>query len=94
MGLDSLMAIDLQRRLQPQLQLSFPPTVLFSYNTVHTLTGYLLGLLQAVPAASGPAAEPPVAEPAPGSDDIGSLALLTDEEAESLLLQKLANLNF
>jgi acyl transferase domain-containing protein/acyl-CoA synthetase (AMP-forming)/AMP-acid ligase II/acyl carrier protein len=94
MGLDSLMAIDLQRRLQPQLQLSFPPTVLFSYNTVHTLTGYLLGLLQAVPAASGPAAEPPVAEPAPGSDDSGSLALLTDEEAESLLLQKLANLNF
>ncbi|MBU6352236.1 MAG: SDR family NAD(P)-dependent oxidoreductase, partial [Chloroflexi bacterium] len=42
LGVDSLMAIELRRRLEKGLQMAIPSTIAFEYPTIDALTGFLL----------------------------------------------------
>ncbi|MGI5372898.1 amino acid adenylation domain-containing protein [Streptomyces sp. CA-251387] len=57
LGLDSLTAVDLARRLETELGLPLPATLLFEYRTIGELTGHLSGQTPTVPHA--PAAANP-----------------------------------
>ncbi len=93
-GLDSLMAVELQRRIQQQVQVSFSPAILYSYNTLQSLTDYVFSLLMAetsVPLeVHTPATYLKPMTPLVSTLDIDQL---TEEEAEALLLEKLEEMN-
>jgi acyl carrier protein len=64
MGLDSMMAVAVQKRLQESVGVSLPPTLAFDYPTVAAIAGYLGGLVwgdtaapEAAPIASSPTAD-------------------------------------
>jgi NAD(P)-dependent dehydrogenase (short-subunit alcohol dehydrogenase family)/acyl carrier protein len=81
-GLDSLMALELRNELAQSLGLALSAGTLFNHPTVNELTQHLLTLL--------PAAEDvPMPATASKGEDLSALDLLTDEEAELLLLQEL-----
>ncbi|MCB0209451.1 MAG: SDR family NAD(P)-dependent oxidoreductase [Anaerolineae bacterium] len=97
LGLDSLMAVELRNQIATSLELALPSTLLFDYPTLETLADYLWsnGLLYAKKPAS-------VSETELSSEDqplspistepnrpMSNLEALSDEEAESLLLDKL-----
>ncbi|MFE5604724.1 SDR family NAD(P)-dependent oxidoreductase [Streptomyces coelicoflavus] len=64
LGLDSLMAIALRNRMQRDLALDIPTTVMWTHPTPHALTRYLLGRLHPEQEQSGPAGIEPAASPA------------------------------
>ncbi|MGW7052615.1 SDR family NAD(P)-dependent oxidoreductase [Streptomyces sp. NPDC054887] len=66
LGLDSLMAIALRNRLQRELALDIPTTVMWTHPTASVLTRYLLARLHPEQPQddAGPAAEPAVTSPA------------------------------
>jgi myxalamid-type polyketide synthase MxaB len=80
-GLDSLMAIDMKNELAQSLDLPLSAGLLFNYPTVRELTNYLLGLLPDE-TATVPASDVMI-------DDDSSLAGISEEEAERLLLEEL-----
>jgi acyl carrier protein len=89
LGLDSLMSVELKRRLETVVGRSLPSTLTFNYPNVLSLSGFLEQLLFAAPAVdSVPSpAEPVLAPPtARDTDD------LTDDELEAELLARLAKL--
>jgi NAD(P)-dependent dehydrogenase (short-subunit alcohol dehydrogenase family)/acyl carrier protein len=45
LGLDSLTAIELKNRLDKALKRSLPPAIIFEHNTIESLTGFLLPLI-------------------------------------------------
>ncbi|MFF7454675.1 acyl carrier protein [Kitasatospora sp. NPDC008115] len=65
-GLDSLMAIALRNRLQRELDLDIPATVMWTHPTASALTRYLLARLHPAPAQddAAPESAPAVASPA------------------------------
>lgn len=62
LGLDSLLSIELRNRLQTNLACTLPPTLVFNYPTVETLTHYLLDDVLKLPAAA-PAEASPTPQP-------------------------------
>jgi acyl transferase domain-containing protein/acyl carrier protein len=84
-GMDSLMAVELRRRLERELGMSLPATVAFDYPTVARMTEYLtggLGLEIAVPAEDAAhAADEPFA----------MVSELSEEEVERLFAQRMLN---
>jgi myxalamid-type polyketide synthase MxaE and MxaD len=78
MGMDSLMSVELKRRLELRSSRSLRSTLTFNYPTVEALGLYLFELL-----APATPAEP---EPAPVRDDREELS---EEQLESLLLEAL-----
>ena len=91
MGMDSLMTIELRRRLEKGLGVALPATIVFEYPTVALLRQYLLqealspviGTPQTLPAA--PPKPAPVDEAAPAD-----LETLSDAELSALLAQELS----
>jgi aryl carrier-like protein len=80
LGLDSLMAVDLQHALARELGRALPETLLFDHPTLDRLAAYLLhDVLGMAPAAA------PAAGPAP-ADELGALS---EDEATELLAQEL-----
>jgi len=88
LGLDSLMSVELKRRLEAAVGQALPSTLTFNYPNVVALSGFLCELLfpeaeTAVVASAAPARESP---PARDTDD------LSDEELEAELLARLEKL--
>lgn len=82
-GLDSLMAVELRNVLTRTTGRSLPATLLFDYPTLQTLVDYLVTTLGFDGAAEPP--KPELKSPSFGDD----VALLSDAEAEALLLAEL-----
>lgn len=76
MGMDSLMSLELKRRLEQGIGHALPATLTFNYPNVRALSGYL----DIVVASSSPA------QPTLATDDTGHLDALTDDEVEARLL--------
>jgi NAD(P)-dependent dehydrogenase (short-subunit alcohol dehydrogenase family)/acyl carrier protein len=89
MGMDSLMSVELRRRLERGAGRKLPSTLTFNYPNVAALAGYLDREL-VVPEQAAPASATPVAlvpEPAVITGDLDDL---TDEELEARLLARLS----
>jgi acyl carrier protein len=89
LGMDSLMSVELKRRLERGTGRSLPSTLTFNYPSVSALAGFLerelsTGLPEA-PAALSAAGTEPAALPSVGED----LGMLTDAELEARLLARL-----
>ncbi|MCC7361296.1 MAG: SDR family NAD(P)-dependent oxidoreductase [Anaerolineales bacterium] len=82
LGLDSLMAMELQQRVQAQWGVSLPATAVFDYPSLERLAAYLNGLLQPMEAA-------PVAPEAPIdaalTAAVAEVQQLSDGELDALL---------
>jgi polyketide synthase 12/myxalamid-type polyketide synthase MxaB len=79
LGVDSLLAVELRNALSSALGLArrLPATLLFDYPSISALTDYLLANVVAVPQA------------ATLTPDEASIASMTDEEAEAMLIKEL-----
>ena len=84
-GLDSLMALELKNRLQASTGQLLPSTIAFDYPTTAALAAFVSDVLGASAADTTAAADA-----GPAAQD---LEALSDEEAEALLAQELAELN-
>ncbi len=84
MGMDSLMAVELQKRLQAGLNARLSKTVVFDYPTVQALTNYLARQILHIEADTAVTHEVDLAD-ALQTEIVG----LSEEEAEALLLAEL-----
>lgn len=84
LGMDSLTALELKNRLQNQLQLSLPSTLLFDYPSIAKLADYLAGQLGGVAPEAGGAEAARPAEPAADEADGASLADTLDRRLDAL----------
>lgn len=92
MGLDSLMALDLRKRLQDGLGAAhqLPATVVFDFPTVATLSTFLIRDVLALEKDQASAAE--AATEVAEAKALEELEQMSDDEAEALLLAELAEL--
>ncbi len=97
MGFDSLLSLELRKRLESSLRTELPATITWRYPTIDVLVPFLAErmdiALEAEPAAeaaTAPAATPAEAAGAPSPDDDLESALdeLSDSDIEALLLAK------
>ncbi len=84
MGMDSLMALDLKKRLQTDLGVELRATVVFNYPTVQALAGFLADLVGGPAAPAPTAAASPAAAADPGTLSEAELVRLLDEQLEAL----------
>ena len=89
LGLDSLMSVELKRRLESAVERSLPSTLTFNYPNVAALAGFLEDTLFA---SIPPTSRTPPAAVAAASRDTRSDDDLTDDELEARLMAKLAEL--
>jgi acyl transferase domain-containing protein len=90
MGLDSLMSVELRNALAAPLRRTLPTTLLFDYPTIESLALYLAkDVLNLELAAGAEAADAAAA----ASKDWKELEMLTESEAEALLLAELDRAN-
>ena len=98
LGMDSLTAMDFKTRLEKTLELPLPSTLAFDYSTLETLVDYLAAehLGSGAPAEDAPKElvaasvwEVPNAGESPPRVDIDQIS---EDEAEHLLMEKLAEL--
>jgi acyl carrier protein len=98
MGLDSLMATEIRNRLQHQLGVLLPPTVMFKFTTAAELSEHLHELLARTPQLA--VAVPPAATPSPAvatapaqgpaaEDAYARVAQLSEDELAALIDAKL-----
>jgi len=85
LGMDSLTSMELRNRLQKEFDCKLGITLIFKYPTVDSLAEYLLGAIIS-----------PVLSETRGQihQDAADLAELTEQEAETLLLEKLEKLRY
>ena len=88
MGMDSLMSVELRRRLEVGAGRKLPSTLTFNYPNVSALAGFLLRELDVVEAPA--VAEVPAAPPSPPLAADESLDDLSDDELEARLLARLS----
>jgi acyl carrier protein len=86
MGMDSLMSVELKRRLERGVGRKLPSTLTFNYPNVAALAAFLARELQI---GSAPAASPAPASAAVPATDDRDLSALSDEELEARLLARL-----
>jgi acyl carrier protein/NADP-dependent 3-hydroxy acid dehydrogenase YdfG len=88
LGMDSLMSVELRRRLERGAGRSLPSTLTFNYPSVAALAGFLERELAGARDGEKAAAPPPVpsAPPPPAADDLDSLS---DDELEARLRARL-----
>ncbi|HVB37495.1 MAG TPA: beta-ketoacyl reductase, partial [Vicinamibacterales bacterium] len=84
MGMDSLMALDLKKRLQADFGTELRATAVFNYPTIQALAAFLSDLIAAPPPASAPT--PAAAPAAAGTDALSDAELvrLLDEQLEAI----------
>jgi len=106
LGLDSVMGLELRNRLAVALSVTIPPTILWTYPTLHALSGYLVERLFPAPApvntaAAVAAASAASAAPRPARNDeagwqvretANALSHLSDAEKDQLLAARIADL--
>jgi acyl carrier protein len=90
LGMDSMMTVELRRRLEAALDLSLPPTIAFEYPTVESLARHLAG--EIAPKRQEPAAvvsEPDAAAIEKELDGLSDtdLAALLDSEIRGILTE-------
>jgi acyl carrier protein len=88
LGMDSLMAVDLRRRLEASVGRPLPPTLAFDYPSVEVLADWLLELL--FPAERVAPSDAGKLRPTGGTDLLADLESLSDEEVDALFAQKVA----
>ncbi len=94
LGLDSLTAVEFRNRLQTSLACVLPVTLVYEYPTLSELRDYIVDLLtlsQSVPATSN-TEEDYIEHPTENSSQ-HNLEDLSEEEAQTLLLQELIKLD-
>jgi len=84
MGLDSLMAVELKRTLEKALGMTLPRTLAFEFPSVAALAGHLC--------IACPCACPPTPPAVPTPPVLLDLPVLSEREAEALLLDELQSL--
>jgi acyl carrier protein len=96
MGMDSLMSVELRKRLERGAGRKLPSTLTFNYPNVLALAGFLEREIVIVESAASAAPEPASASasasapvPAPATGDIDSLS---DDELEARLLARLSEM--
>jgi acyl carrier protein len=87
LGMDSLMALELKRRLEGDLKMTFPATMIFEYPTLEAMAGHI------VPASPVQAAPQPQASAVADERKRAEIAKLSTAEAEQALLAELENLD-
>lgn len=94
LGLDSLMSVELKRRLETAVGQSLPSTLTFNYPNVVALTGFLDELLfvNAEQPSADVSTAPPVARRAPDEQRERDHDALSDDELEAELLARLEKL--
>lgn len=94
LGMDSLSALELRNRLQKDLGISLPSTLVFQHPTAAALVDWLAGELDSAVAAQAPATEAvhPRAASAPTRDEISTIAALTEEELARMVDRELQDL--
>jgi acyl transferase domain-containing protein/acyl carrier protein len=85
-GMDSILSVDLRRRLERRFGCALPPTIAFDYPTIARLSVFMLDTVS----SSDPGA---VAQPAASPLAASSVADLSDEEVERLFAEKLSTGN-
>jgi acyl carrier protein len=94
MGMDSLMSVELKRRLEAVAKKPLPATLTFNYPSANALAGYLLGELApsvADPATTESATAPPIEAIVETSAD--ELDDMSEDDLAELLTARLTNLN-
>jgi len=93
LGLDSLMSVELKRRLEAAVERALPSTLTFNYPNVAALTAFLMDELFALaaptPAASSPAISTPSTPASSGARDSDDMSI---DELEAELLARLDRL--
>ena len=91
LGMDSLMTIELRRRLEKELQVALPSTLAFEYPTLELLGQHLLRDVLSV--AEHPVDGPPARQNSGGEQDLAEMDTLSDDALNRLLAQELALLD-
>jgi acyl carrier protein len=86
MGLDSLMGLELKNKLQSELKYTISSTVLFNYSTIESLVGFLLNEIFKNECKTE---IENFYENENATLNLTNVDLISDEEAEAILLQKL-----
>ena len=89
LGLDSLMSVELKRRLESAVEHRLPSTLTFNYPNVSALAHFLDGELFTAAVPASPPPERPSAPAATGTRDSDAL---TEAELEAELLSRLESL--
>lgn len=95
-GMDSIMAVELQQRLQQAFQISFSVTAFFNYNTLSACSGYLLERIREQlkdPLHPAPQAPDAVETFSSSRPEAAAIDGLSDEEAIGMLEEILARKN-
>jgi acyl carrier protein len=89
LGMDSLMTVELRRRLEQGMDRKLPATLTFNYPNVTALAGFLARELEP---ATKPATEQPAAEQSSASRSVETANLdeLSEAELEERLLARLS----
>jgi acyl carrier protein len=88
LGMDSLMAVDLRRRLERAVGRALPPTLAFDFPSVTAITGYLR---REVIAAEFEEPIDDAAETSEMSDPLSMVEQMSDEEVDRLFAARLSN---
>ena len=91
-GLDSVMGLELRNRLALALNITLPPTILWTYSTMESLSKYLLGEL--LPEDAAPRGKPAGPDESGWAvrETAGALSNLSDAEKDQLLAARIADL--
>jgi acyl transferase domain-containing protein/acyl-CoA synthetase (AMP-forming)/AMP-acid ligase II/acyl carrier protein len=92
MGFDSLMSLELRKRLESSLGVTLPATVAWRFPTIDALVPFLAESME-IPLSAGAIEEPVPAADAAGTDEESELDGLSDSAVEALLLAKMAQVD-
>ncbi len=88
LGMDSLMTVELRRRLEAALDRTLPATIAFEYPNIAALAAFLAGKVVSSERAAEPAAVPEAIGAALDAESDEDLALMLDSELDRLLTEE------
>jgi myxalamid-type polyketide synthase MxaE and MxaD len=90
LGMDSLMAVDLRRRLEASVGQALPPTLAFDFPSVSAIAGYLRDEVLAAEFAGDRSDVAPDREP-DADDPLSMVEQMSDEEVDRLFAAKMSS---